>query len=221
MEKNLEVRILDRDFFKKKNNLGIKAISFVDEPAINSNFKFFNSHEIGKNLEFKFSMNEERRIVSGFAMIADLPILRVEDNETFYVQFTRDAIEELRDTYVRAGLQNSTNIMHDSLSKNEGVYMIESFLIDSARGIVAPSGYELPKGMDTITQGSWFVSYKVDNEQLWEQIKNGEVKLKGFSIEGLLPFVPVSTSKFSSEDFDALEALEVALEKYLFKKISN
>jgi hypothetical protein len=215
---NLEVKILDRDFFKLKNNLGIKAISFVDEPAINSNFKYFNSHENqGKNLDFKFSLNEERRIVSGFAMIADLPILRVEDNETFYVQFTKDAIEELRDTYVRAGLQNSTNVMHDSLSKNEGVYMIESFLIDSTRGIMPPLGYELPKGMEKITQGSWFVSYKIDNEQLWEQIKNGEIKLKGFSIEGLLPFIPVSSSNFS-KNIEGLEALEQVLEKYIFKK---
>jgi len=38
-------------------------------------------------------------------------------------------------------------------------------------------------GFLNVAEGSWFVSYKVDNEELWEKVKKGEVN--GFSIEGV------------------------------------
>ena len=60
----------------------------------------------------------------------------------------------------------------------EGVYLIESFIIDSMRGIKAPEGFE------DLPDGSWFISCKVDNEAIWnDYIKSG--KFKGFSVEGL------------------------------------
>jgi len=68
------------------------------------------------------------------------------------------------------------NKMHDPNQFIDGVYMIESFIIDSKRGINAPDGLQLP-------DGSWFGSYKVDNEEVWNNfIKTGE--FKGFSVEG-------------------------------------
>jgi hypothetical protein len=60
----------------------------------------------------------------------------------------------------------------------DGVYLIESFIIDSMRGIKAPEGFE------DLPDGSWFISCKVDNEEIWnDYIKSG--KFKGFSVEGL------------------------------------
>jgi hypothetical protein len=58
----------------------------------------------------------------------------------------------------------------------EGVYMFESFIIDKQRGISAPAGF------DNIPDGSWFGSYKIENDEVWNLIKAGT--FKGFSVEG-------------------------------------
>ena len=50
-------------------------------------------------------------------------------------------------------------------------------LIDKARGI------ETPKGYDELPDGSRFVSMKIDNNDVWENfVKTGT--LTGFSVEG-------------------------------------
>jgi hypothetical protein len=48
---------------------GLDAISLVDHPAIERNWMAFNKKQ-------KFALNEEKRIVSGAAMVADYPIYR-------------------------------------------------------------------------------------------------------------------------------------------------
>ena len=67
--------------------------------------------------------------------------------------------------------------MHQTDNFLEGVYVFESFLIDETRGI------NIPKGYDEAPQGSWFISMKVENDEVWESVKNGT--FKGFSVEGI------------------------------------
>jgi hypothetical protein len=50
------------------------------------------------------------------------------------------------------------------------------FIIDSKLGVKTPEGFTPAK------DGSWFGFVKVDNEQVWEKVKSGEIK--GFSVEG-------------------------------------
>jgi hypothetical protein len=33
-----------------------------------------------------------------------------------------------------------------------------------------------PKGFDKLPNGSWFVSYKVDNDEVWAQVKTALLK---------------------------------------------
>ena len=61
---------------------GLDAISLVDHPAIERNWMAFNKVQ-------KFAMNEEKRIVSGAAMVADYPIYRRdEDGRGLRVSYT-------------------------------------------------------------------------------------------------------------------------------------
>ena len=53
-----------------------------------------------------------------------------------------------------------------------GVFLLESFL---KRDGIQPIGYE-----DT-PNGSWFISLKVEDEQIWQDLKSG--KYNGFSVE--------------------------------------
>jgi hypothetical protein len=141
------------------------------------NWQAFSSNQ------YKFKANTEKRIISGPLMVAELPIYRRTEEGEYYGVFQKEDIYNLRNKFFKQGKSNLVNEMHDSNKMIEGVYMIESFLIDEARGINAPTGYNL-------TDGSWFGSYKIDNDEVWNDfIKSGE--FKGFSVEGIFNTVKI------------------------------
>ena len=52
------------------------------------------------------------------------------------------------------------------------------------------------KGFEDVPDGSWFGSFKVDNEEVWQMIKDG--KVKGFSVEGLFNYKPKKVMQSAS-----------------------
>jgi hypothetical protein len=58
--------------------------------------------------------------------------------------------------------------------------MTESLLIDRKRGVNPPDSFK------NMTDGSWYVSYKVNNDMLWDEIKQGTYT--GFSWQGFFDF---------------------------------
>jgi hypothetical protein len=155
----------------------LEAVAFVDSPAIEMNWQAFNSKQ------YSFKADNEKRIISGPLMVADLPIYRRTEEGEYYGVFQKEDIYNLRNKFFKQGKSNLVNEMHDSNKMINGVYMIESFLIDESRGVLAPKGY-------TLTDGSWFGSYKIDNDEIWNDfIKSGE--FKGFSVEGLFKTVKI------------------------------
>jgi hypothetical protein len=153
---------------------GNSAISFVDRPAIDSNFIKFSEQK-----EHKFKIkDEEKRIVEGYCMVAELLIARVTDEgKKFFVKFSAKTIEQIREKQSRLGLNNSFNLMHDSENKAEGVYMLDNLIIDNERGKIAPKEFE------KVPNGSLWISAKVDNDEIWESVKDGT--FQGFSVEGM------------------------------------
>jgi len=160
----------------QEDESGVDYIALVDSPAIQSNWMAFNEQ---KKVELKFKIqDEEKRIVSGYFMIADLPIARMDDEgKMFYVVFRKDTIEKIVNKFMRNGFNANINLMHDSNAIANGVYVIESLIIDSERGIKAPDGFE------KVPNGSWWGSMRVENDEIWKQVKSGE--FKGFSVEGM------------------------------------
>ena len=126
----------------------------------------------------KFSIqSEEKRIITGPAMLANKPIYRFDDQRgEYYVVFDADTIWTIAKKMARKAMYNAVNTDH-ATPVNEGVYMIEMYFIDRARGVNPPVGFE------DAEDGSMFVTYLVDNEEGWEKVKAGE--WKGFSVEGL------------------------------------
>ena len=126
----------------------------------------------------KFSIqSEEKRIITGAAMLANKPIYRFDDARgEYYVVFDADTIWTIAKKMARKAMYNAVNTDH-ATPVNEGVYMIEMYFIDRARGVNPPVGFE------DAEDGSMFVTYLVDNEEVWEKVKAGE--WKGFSVEGL------------------------------------
>ena len=145
-------------------------IALVDEPAIESEWHAFNNQH-----KFKV-ISDDRRIVSGYAMIADMLIPRYDAHRGYYnVKFTKQAIEDIVYNFFRNGLNQNTNEMHQTGDLAEGVFVFESFILDQSRGIKAPEGFKQE------ADGSWFISMKVNNDEVWEKVKSGEYT--GFSIE--------------------------------------
>jgi len=153
---------------------GVTAIALVDQPAIESNWMAFS-----KQSEYKFNVkDEEKRIIEGYFMVADLLIPRIGENgEKFFVKFSAKTIEQIREKQSRLGLTNNFNLMHDPRQIAEGVYMLDNLIIDNERGKVAPKEFE------KVPNGSLWGSAKVDNDEIWNSIKAGE--FKGFSVEGM------------------------------------
>ena len=140
-------------------------IALVDEPAIESDWIAFNKHQ-----NFKIQ-SKERRIVSGYAMIADLEIPRYDERRGYYnVTFRKGNIEKIWLNFHRNNLMTNTNEMHQSGKFAEGVFVCESFIIDSERGIKAPEGFKQEP------DGSLFISMKVENDDVWNKVLEGTFK---------------------------------------------
>ena len=156
--------------------LGMDAISLVEFPAVEVDFLTFNKD--AKLCLTKF--NDEKKEISGVVCLADVPILR--KNDTFGIHaivFEKDVIKQMMLRYFKKGLGNQVNIEHKG-NMIEGLTMIESYIKDSARN-VAPIEFE------DVTDGSWIVTFKVENDEVWNQIKE-EHKLRGFSLQGLFAY---------------------------------
>jgi hypothetical protein len=158
----------------------VDFVALVESPAIQRNFLAFAEHsedEVTNKLTFAVQ-DEEQRIVSGPLMIADLPIYRRDEDGEYYVMFTGEQIKKIVQRFFKKGYQAKVNIEHGK--KADGVYMFESYIIDRDRGVNPPTGFE------DVANGSWFGSFKVENDKLWGEVKAGT--FKGFSVEGLFRY---------------------------------
>ena len=148
---------------------GIIAISFVEEPAVESNFMLF-----GKQIPLFFA-NEEKRNILGVIMRADFPIYRRdEDGNEFYVTYSADTIAKMAQKYFVSGAVNTTSINHNGETL-DGVSLVQWYIKDTDKGIT-------PKGFDDVKDGSLFAEFHIENENLWTACKDGT--FKGFSLEG-------------------------------------
>ena len=132
-----------------------------------------------QSADLKFAIqDEEQRIVTGPLMIADLPIYRRDEDGEYYVMFSAEEIKKIVQRFFKKGYQAKVNIEHSK--PVEDVFMFESYIVDREKGVMPPKGFE------DIPDGSWFGSYKVDNDVIWDEVKAGT--FKGFSIEGMFKY---------------------------------
>ena len=155
-------------------------IALVDEPAIESDFQYFN-----KQYTFK---EDERGELWGYFMIAEMEIPRFDQQRGAYnVVFDKPAIDAIVRNWSKNGINKNMNEAHQTGELLEGVYVLQHWQIDSKMGINAPNGFK------TEADGSWFGVVKCENEDIKAKIKSGE--LNGFSIE----------ARFIEEAFKAME----------------
>ena len=153
---------------------GVNIISFVESPAINVDFMYFNDK---KTERFK-TVDEDQRIVVGAAMLPNEKIIREDaDGKPYFVYFSEETIKQCSELYFKRSNQNGANVEHTEDVFSD-VTVVESWIVDN------PSMDKSKHlGYEDIPTGAWFVSYKVENDELWQKVKAGEVL--GFSVEGL------------------------------------
>lgn len=160
------------------DDCGISKISLVENPAVQSNFVCFSEE---KKQEAKFAIqDEEKREILGVIMRADFPIYRNSNGYEYYVQYDADVIKEMAQKMFEDGNENKINLQHQENSDVETVKIFECFIKDVEMGIN-------PKGFEDIENGSMFARFKVEDDNLWQEIKNGT--FKAFSLEGTFEFV--------------------------------
>jgi hypothetical protein len=151
--------------------LEINEMALVDKPAIELLFVKFNEDT---PIKVEFAVDEDRRIISGAALLADTPIYRKINGEEFNMFMSPKTIEDIVVKFFKKGYANNLNEMHKT--PLTGLTIFESFISDKSRGIMPMKGFE------NTPQGSWFISAKVDNDEVWAKVKDGS--FKGFSIQG-------------------------------------
>lgn len=122
------------------------------------------------------SLDEEQRIVTGVLMVPNKMILRrTPQGEPYYIFFSRKTIKKMAEKFFKLNKHNNTDINHDEniVTKNT---LLESWISESTK---YDKGYTL--GFNE-PPGTWFISYKINDEDTWQKIKSRE--LRGFSLAG-------------------------------------
>ena len=154
----------------EESELGIEAISVVENPAIEEDFIALKSQE------FKLAeIDGERRILMGALLIPNKPIYRRNGEDEYYIYFSKDTVLKASQMYLMNSKQNNSTLEHQY--QLEGLSLVESWIVeDKIHDKSVKFGMDLPLG-------SWVGSVKVNNDQIWNEfVKTG--KVKGFSIEG-------------------------------------
>jgi hypothetical protein len=157
-------------FIDDEDQSGIEAISLVEFPAIEENFVALSKHKI----ELK-TMDEEKRLVVGLALVPDKKIYRNNGGFEYNITFSKDTVRKAAEKYLKSLKIHNATIEHEM--EVDGVYLTESWIVeDKAKDKTALYDLNAP-------EGAWAVAMRIENDDVWEDVKAG--KYLGFSIEGI------------------------------------
>lgn len=155
---------------ESKEEDGIEAISLVEFPAIEENFVALSKHKV----EFK-TIDSEKRIIVGLALVPNKLIYRRKKDYEYNITFSTETVRKASELYLKRLKNNNTTLEHAEFTG--GVSVIESWIVeDPEKDKTALYGLNAVKG-------AWAVTMKIDNDEVWEDVKQG--KYLGLSIEGM------------------------------------
>ena len=175
-----------------KGEDGVFCMSTVENPATKTQLVMFDDEL--KSMEFQ---DDEKRVIYSVAMRPNMLIPRKDINgEPAMVFYSEETVNDLQQNFFKNNSHNGATINHDK-NVRQDMYCFESWIVnDPEKDKATALGLQVQKG-------DWVLGQKVDNPEVWEDIKKG--KLTGFSIEAYLE--PVLTTKeiemTKEEEFDA------------------
>jgi hypothetical protein len=198
-----KVEIIELLIDDTKLEAGINAVSVVESPAIEENFIALKKHEV----ELK-EVDAEKRILMGAALVPNKQIYRRNKDKEFYIYFSEDTVRKASELFLMRSNQNNATYEHERKIL-DGMSVVESWIIEDEKTDKSRLyNFNLPKG-------TWMISMKVNNDDVWQKVKDGEVK--GFSIEG--HFVDKYEMSLQQNEEDEIiaflkEILDTKLETY-------
>ena len=191
----------------EEQEIGIEAISVVENPAIEEDFIALKSQE------FKLAeVDKEKRILMGALLIPNKPIYRRNGEDEYYIYFSKDTVLKASQMYLMQGKQNNSTLEHQY--QINGLSLVESWIVeDKVHDKSVKYGMDLPLG-------TWVGAVKVNNDEIWNEfVKTGRVK--GFSIEGYfadkMERPKEKINDFSSDE--VLKKLDEGEAEYLLSEI--
>ena len=186
-------RVIELIIDEENEISGIEAISVVENPAIEEDFIAL------KKLSVELAeVDAEKRILMGAALIPNKQILRRNSEEEYYIYFSEDTVRKASQLFLMRGRQNNSTLEHDEVL--EGMSVVESWIVEDLKHDKSKKyGFDVPVG-------TWMVSMKVNNDNVWESVKAGD--LKGFSIEGFFADSSERPKEQIKEEVEAEDLLE-------------
>ena len=170
--KRKPTKIVELVISDESEELTIDAISLVTSPAIEQDFVFFGKDKNNLTLA---KIDEEKRMLVSPALIPNKQIFRYDPNtdSNYYVYFSKETVRQASELYLKHNNHHKATYQHED--RVSGVLTIESWIKEGEQDKSKLYGFDLP-------DGTWFVKMKIENDEMWNKIKDGE--LKGLSIEG-------------------------------------
>ena len=185
---------------------GIQAISLVSNPALERGWVALSKDQF-LSLE---KVNEEKRTLVGVALIPEKQIPRFDEKEGEYlVFFSKETIEKAQELFMNSLKNNKATVEHEK--DVEGVSVIETWIKED------DNDKSNLYGFSDLPIGSWLVKMKVYNDDVWRQVKEGE--LRGFSIEGF--FVDKAIEMQKGDILDLAEECIECEQKELLEEIKD
>ena len=174
---------------------GMVRVSLVDDPAVMSDFVAFDAQKRARMFAVE---SEEKRLVFGVVARANFPIFRTDPVlGDHYVIFPPESIREMAQKYLTEGRADRVDEMHDGDDVG-GVHLVQWLIKDTEKGVA-------PAGFDDIADGSLFAEYHVEDDAIWQQIKDGT--FKGFSMEVFYTLAPEADVASVEEAVDDAEGM--------------
>ena len=160
------------------------AISLVESPAIEEELVALEKQE-----PIKIQLaNDEKHMVYSAVLIPDKSIYRRnEDGDEYYLEFSKESIEKMSQEFMKEYRQAEITVDHEDIAPE--ITVVESWIkadLYKDKSVALGLNEQLPIG-------TWFAGMKVNNIDVWDRIKSGE--LKGFSVESM-----VSLEEFEKQD---------------------
>jgi hypothetical protein len=213
--KRKPTKIIELVISDESEELTIDAISLVTSPAIEQDFVFFGKDKNNLTLA---KIDEEKRMLVSPALIPNKQIFRYDPNtdSNYYVYFSKETVAQAAALYLKHNNHHKATYQHED--RVSGVLTIESWIKEGDQDKSKLYGFDLP-------DGTWFVKMKIENDEMWNKIKDGE--LKGLSIEGYFinKMEKMGKQQFSNEEIrEAIKEL-LSVQKvelaYTLKQLAN
>lgn len=183
-----------KKYYVNPEDSAVLAMSVVDEPAVESDFVYLSKQKIEKFIGLE---TNEKHMIYGCALRPDFPIYRRDENEEYYLEFSKEAVEKLARNFMVNGLQQNFTEAHKS--EVEGITITESWIkadMEKDKSVAIGLDKDLPLG-------TWFIGAYCNNAEVWDNVKSGTYN--GFSVEAI---VNVDELNFESQETVTETAVE-------------